>query len=245
MKSAYRSAELSCNLQTSRDGLLEEIASAGAVLQLVQFDECRNLPKGWNMDHIDPPLKLGDMDGRDLLQAEDNARELGEFLIRKARITDVKEIMHLINGFAAANFVLPRGPQYVYENIRDFVVAVRADGNHTLPGKDREAPESPLSILGCGSLHVLWEDLAEVRSMAVLGTYQKRGLGRRMIEFMKDEARGLGIKKLFAFTLAEGFFRALGFEPKGTQELPAKVWGECSRCPKYFKCDEVGMILDI
>jgi amino-acid N-acetyltransferase len=197
------------------------------------------------MDPIDLPPKRKDMDGQDLFHAEDNGRELGNFLIRKARITDVKDIMNLINGFAAANFVLPRGPQYIYENIRDFVVAVRPDPNHTQQSQEQETAEKPLLILGCGSLHVLWEDLAEVRSLAVLARYQKQGLGRRMIDYMKEEARGLGIKKLFAFTLAEGFFQALGFEPKGTQELPAKVWGECSRCPKYFKCDEVGMILDL
>ena len=174
-------------------------------------------------------------------------RQEGEFLVRKARISDVREILYLINGFAEANFVLPRGPQYIFENIRDFAVAVI---NGEKSDMQEEAEQSIASgnssaIVACGSLHVLWEDLAEVRSLAVHPDFQRRGLGRKIVEFMEEEARGLGVRKLFAFTLAEGFFSALGFEPKGTQELPAKVWGECSKCPKYFKCDEIGMILDL
>lgn len=62
---------------------------------------------------------------------------------------------------------------------------------------------------------------------------------------MKIEAKELGIKTLFTWTLAEDFFLALGFKRKGPEELSPKVWGECSRCPKYFQCDEVGMVLEL
>jgi amino-acid N-acetyltransferase len=151
--------------------------------------------------------------------------------IRRARVSDVREILDLVNGFAASNLMLPRGPQYVFENIRDFVVAV-----------DTEAKDK---IVACGSLHILWEDLAEVRSLAIHPDFQTHGLGKRIIEYMKEDARSLGIKNLFAFTVTAKFFETLGFELKNREEFPAKVWGECSRCPKYFKCDEVGMILEI
>jgi amino-acid N-acetyltransferase len=164
-----------------------------------------------------------------------------EFLIRKAGIGDVTEILKLLNMVADLHFLLPRGPQYIYENIRDYVVAVSAADE--IPGQGVE--DSPSMIVACGSLHVLWEDLAEVRSLAIHPQFQKCGIGRRIVECMKEEARELGIKRLFAFTMAEEFFRALGFEPKERDDLPVKVWGECSWCPKYFKCDEVGMMLQI
>jgi amino-acid N-acetyltransferase len=164
-----------------------------------------------------------------------------EFLIRKACIEDVTEILELLNMIADSYFLLPRGPQYIYENIRDFVVAVGA----TEETSEQGGKESPTRIVACGSLHVLWEDLAEVRSLAIHPQFQKCGIGRRIVEYMQEEARELGIKRLFAFTMAEEFFRALGFEPKERDELPVKVWGECSWCPKYFKCDEIGMILQI
>ncbi len=100
-------------------------------------------------------------------------------------------------------------------------------------------------IVACGSLHVLWDDIGEIRAMAIHPDYQHLGLGSKLIEFMKEEARQLGLKHLFTFTLTENFFKRHGFKRKARNELPAKVWGECSRCPKYFKCDEVGMVLDI
>lgn len=159
--------------------------------------------------------------------------------IRKARVTDVKGILSLINSFAASNLMLPRGPQYIYENIRDFTIAV--DEEKEAPEQCREQP-MPL-IIACGGLHVLWEDIAEIRSTAIHPDYQHKGLGRRMVDFMTIEARQLGIKTLFTWTLAEDFFRQLGFKRQGKEALSPKVWGECSRCPKYFKCDEVGMVL--
>jgi len=162
--------------------------------------------------------------------------------VQKAQIRDVEEILELVNGFAAMNLMLPRGPQYVYENIRDFVIA-----------SDRNVPVYSLTetrevlhlIVACGSLHVLWDDIGEIRALAIRPDYQHLGLGSKLIEFMKKEARRLGIKHLFTFTLTENFFKSLGFKRQARNDLPPKVWGECSRCPKYFKCDEVGMVLDI
>jgi amino-acid N-acetyltransferase len=87
--------------------------------------------------------------------------------------------------------------------------------------------------------------MAEIRAMAIHPDYQNKGLGRRLVDFMKKEAIELGIRRIYTFTLAEEFFKMLGFIPQLREELPAKIWGECSRCPKYFNCDEVGMILSI
>jgi len=172
----------------------------------------------------------------------DNSKEQDLFIFRKACVADVKEILELINGFAQSNLMLPRGPQYLYENIRDFFIAVPKSPSIT--EKARPKGKRP-KIVACASLHVLWEDIAEIRATAVHADIQKQGLGERITEYIIEEARLLGIKKLFAFTLAEEFYKKLGFERKDKEELPAKVWGECSRCPKYFQCDEIGMILNL
>ncbi len=111
--------------------------------------------------------------------------------------------------------------------------------------KDQPVPDEDCQIIACASLHVLWEDVAEVRSTAIHPDCQKLGLGKQLIDFLKVDAKQLGIKTLFTFTLAEEFFKALGFIRQKRETLPSKVWGECSRCPKFFKCDEVGMILEI
>ncbi|MBW2028258.1 MAG: N-acetyltransferase [Deltaproteobacteria bacterium] len=162
------------------------------------------------------------------------------FRIRKASVSDAENILELINGFAALNLMLPRGPQYVYENIRDFVVAVApATADPGEKGRDSER------VVACGSLHVLWEDIAEIRALAIRQECQSLGLGRKIFNHLKKEARALGIKRLFTFTMNEDFFKALGFKKIHRRDLPPKVWGECSRCPKYFQCDEVGMISDL
>jgi amino-acid N-acetyltransferase len=184
-------------------------------------------------DCIDPPPEEVPDEKRVKIAYPDviNGHAEGHFPIRKARISDVENLLELVNGFAAQNLMLPRGPQYIFENIRDYAVIV----DDSRDGR----------IVACGSLHVLWNDMAEIRSMAIHPDYQKRGLGRRLADFLTEEARQLGIKSIFTFTLSEDFFARLGFTRKLRDELPPKVWGECSRCPKYFKCDEVGMVLEI
>jgi amino-acid N-acetyltransferase len=171
-----------------------------------------------------------------------NTKDESRIAIQKAQIRDVEEIIELVNGFAARNLMLPRGPQYVYENIRDFVIA----SDRNVPVYSITETREVLHLLvACGSLHVLWDDIGEIRALAIHPGYQHLGLGSKLIELMKEEARQLGLKHLFTFTLTEDFFKRLGFKRQGRDELPPKVWGECSRCPKYFKCDEIGMVLDI
>ncbi len=196
------------------------------------------------MQYLEPPPepKLEKKGGKvRLKKALIKTKDKSEISIDKARIFDAEEILELINGFAASNLMLPRGPQYIYENIRDFVIAV----DKNIPVREGENQETLYLIVACGSLHVLWEDMAEIRSLAIHPDYQNMGLGRKIVEYMKQEAKQLGIKQLFVFTLKEKFFKALGFMQKSREELPPKVWSECSRCPKYFKCDEVGMVLEI
>lgn len=197
------------------------------------------------MEYIEPPPTPKSEDKKskeNFLKVLLNDKDEREIVIQKAQIRDVEEILELVNAFAAMNLMLPRGPQYMYENIRDFVIA--CDSNVPVYSI-KETREVLNLIVACGSLHVLWEDIAEIRALAIHPDYQHLGLGSRLMEYMKEEAKQLGIHRLYTFTLTEKFFKTLGFRRQDRSELPPKVWGECSRCPKYFHCDEVGMVLDL
>ena len=149
---------------------------------------------------------------------------------RHARIQDVDGMSSLINEFAAARIMLARGPLYLYQNIQDYRVI-------TIPVGGRE------TVVACGGLHVLWEDLAEVRSVAVHPALQRRGVGRSIVRDLVEDARALGAAHVFTFTLSPGFFATLGFSAVDRDTLSPVVWAECSKCPKFYKCDEVGMML--
>ncbi len=197
------------------------------------------------MEYIEPPPapkrheKKPKGKFRKVLLKDKDQRQI---VIQRAQIRDVEEILELVNGFAASNLMLPRGPQYLYENIRDFVIATDRD----IPVYSMtETKEILHLIVACASLHVLWEDIAEIRALAIHPDYQQLGLGSKLVEYMKKEAKQLGIRRLYTFTLTEDFFKTFGFARQNRAKLPAKVWGECSRCPKYFQCDEVGMVLDL
>ena len=164
------------------------------------------------MEQIDPPPapKPDEKKTKEKIRRV-HLKEEGErrIVIQKAQIRDVEEIIELVNTFAASNLMLPRGPQYLYENIRDFILA--SDQNvpvYSLP----ETGEVLHLIVACGSMHVLWEDIAEVRALAIHPDYQDLGLGSKLVEHMKQEAKKLGIKRLFTFTLTEDFFKTLEFK---------------------------------
>ena len=152
--------------------------------------------------------------------------------IRRAHVFDVEDILALINSCATSNLMLPRGPKYIYENIRDFVVI------------EAQTEMGEPQIVACGSLHVLWKDTAEIRSLATHPEFRGRGLGSNIVRYLVEDAKQIGIEQIIALTLIEEFFKELGFKPKRKEELPSKIWDECSRCPKYFQCDEVGLILE-
>ncbi len=153
------------------------------------------------------------------------AQTLPEITLRDAKVVDVARIMDLVNGLAAQGVMLPRSPASIIEKLRDFVV-VDVDG----------------VFAGCGALAVIWTDLAEIRSIAVDPKHQRLGLGKRMAEFLIDEARDLGIARVMAFTYVTGFFERLGFEVVEHDSLPHKVFTDCLNCPKFHKCDEVAVV---
>lgn len=142
--------------------------------------------------------------------------------IRKALATDVKPIHALINSCAQDGEMLPRSLNELYEHVRDMYVYEDYAGG----------------ISGVCALHVVWEDLAEVRSLAVSREARGAGVGRALAEACIEEARGLGVREVFALTYAPGFFKKLGFEIVDKSRLPHKIWGDCIRCPKFPDCNE-------
>lgn len=148
--------------------------------------------------------------------------------IRKAKIADTREIQKLINEFARREEMIPRSINELYENIRDFFVC-----------------EEEGRIEGVCALHVLWEDLAEVRSLAVRKEHQRKGIGRSLVKKCLTEAKSLGVKRVFVLTYQPDFFKKLGFGDIDKASLPQKIWGDCIRCPKFPECDEHALIVGI
>ncbi len=150
--------------------------------------------------------------------------------VQNARLTHAKAIHALIKKAAAADEMLPRALGEIYECIRDFVVAVDDDRGE---------------VVGCCALHVVWEDLAEVRSLAVEETARRCGLASRFVQTCLDEARTLGLARVFALTYVPQLFLSLGFHDISKDDLPHKVWSDCIRCHKFPDCDEQAVALDI
>ncbi len=146
-------------------------------------------------------------------------------LIRKATMHDVKAIHSIINQFAGKDEMLPRALNEIYENLRDFFICL-----------DDE------KVIGAAALHILWEDLAEIRSVAVLNDYQMKGIGKKLVTRCLKEASALGVAKVFALTYHPGFFKKMGFKDIDKNALPQKIWGECLKCHKFPECNELAVM---
>jgi amino-acid N-acetyltransferase len=149
-------------------------------------------------------------------------------IYRKPTFKDVEAIHKLINDYADKGLMLPRSRNVLYETLRDMIVA-----------------ESEHTVVGVGALHLVWEELAEIRAMAIAPEVTKQGVGRQIVEALVLEAKDLGVKTLFTLTYQPGFFAKLGFTEVGKEALPHKVWKECINCPKFPNCDETAMIREI
>jgi amino-acid N-acetyltransferase len=149
-------------------------------------------------------------------------------MLRKAQIQDVKEIQKLLTHFANRGDMLSRSLSELYEAIRDFYIC-----------------EDEGRLIGTAALHIVWEDLAEIRSVAVAENAGRKGAGTQLVQACIDEAREIGLKRLFCLTYKPDFFGRFGFRIVDKAELPHKVWGDCMKCVKFPDCDEIAMILDI
>ncbi|MEK6725326.1 MAG: N-acetyltransferase [Deltaproteobacteria bacterium] len=149
-------------------------------------------------------------------------------MIRKAKISDVKDIQKMVEVYAQKGEMLPRSLSELYDNLRDFYVY-----------------EEEGEVAGVCALHISWDDLAEVRSLVVAERHIRKGIGKKLVTACVDEAREFGIKRVFALTYQRLFFEKLGFHEIDKMQLPHKIWGDCIKCSKFPDCDEIAMVLDL
>ena len=145
-----------------------------------------------------------------------------------ATVQDAAGIHKLVNYWAAEGQMLPRTLAETYENLRDFFVIRQGD-----------------QVIACAALHIMWADMAELKSLAVDPDIQSRGHGSALVAACVEEGRRLGMQRLFALSYRPGFFERLGWQQADVMNLPRKVWNECYRCPKFPGCDEIALTFDL
>jgi amino-acid N-acetyltransferase len=151
-------------------------------------------------------------------------------MIRKATIKDIKVIHALLSDYGGQGQLLSRPFSELYDHVRDFFV-------FEVPGTK--------AVGGCGALQFCWEDLAEIRSLAVVKEYQGQNIGHLLVQAAIDEARTYAIKKLFTLTYRPDFFKRFDFSIIDRSELPLKIWSDCISCVKFPDCDETAMMLSL
>jgi len=151
-------------------------------------------------------------------------------MIRKATIKDIKAIHALLQQYGRKGELLPRPLSVLYDHVRDFTVYV----------DDKDA-----TVLGCCALQFCWDDLAEIRSLAVHPEHLGVRIGSKLVEHVLYEANSFEIQKVFALTYRPGFFRRFGFQQIDRSELPIKIWADCIMCIKFPDCDEIAMMKKI
>jgi amino-acid N-acetyltransferase len=140
----------------------------------------------------------------------------------------VKAIQSLINQYADSGQMLPRSLNELYEQLRDFHV-IEENG----------------SLIGVCALHVSWDGIAEIRSLAVRQDRKQQGIGSELVKHCLSEASELEVERVFVLTYQERFFRKLGFTDVDKKELPHKIWTDCLNCIKFPNCDESALIIAI
>ncbi len=151
-------------------------------------------------------------------------------MIRKATLNDAKQIHRILQEYGERGELLPRPLSKIYDHLRDFWI--HADDVDNL-------------VIGCCALQLCWEDLAEIRSLAVHPDHVGKRIGSALTETALSEAASYGVKKVFALTYKPGFFSKFGFNQIDKADLPLKIWGDCIMCVKFPDCDEIAMMNDI
>ena len=150
-------------------------------------------------------------------------------MIRKATQNDVRFIHGLLAHYGKQGLLIPRSLNSVYESLRDFVIAEDDNGQP----------------VGCCALKICWENLVEIRSLAIQPETQKSGYGTKLVEACLSEAVTLSFTKAFVLTYQPGFFGRLGFMEVSKNSLPQKIWADCINCVSFPDCDEIAMVLEL
>ncbi len=151
-------------------------------------------------------------------------------MIRKARIKDIKSIHKLLQEYGIKGELLPRPLSVLYDHVRDFSVYVDQRND---------------DVVGCCALQFCWDDLAEIRSLAVHPEHLRKKIGSKLVEAILSEAKSFEVKKVFALTYRQEFFKRFGFMKINRSELPIKIWADCIMCVKFPYCDETAMMKEM
>lgn len=146
-------------------------------------------------------------------QPVDHLQAVPEYVIRRARTADVQAIRRLVDAYSAGRILLSKEMVTLYEDVQEFWVAAGHDGE----------------LLGCGALHVMWEDLAEVRTLATNPSYTGRGVGTALLSQLLQVARDLGVSRVFCLTFEVEFFTRHGFEPLAGSPVEPEVYAQLLR----------------
>lgn len=145
--------------------------------------------------------------------------------VRKASAKDAEKLYHIIQGYAQQGIMLPRSLEMLHAQIDTFVIA---EMDHVL--------------IGCGSLTQLGPDLVEIRSLGITDGYKGQGIGRKLVDFLMEEARKQKMVKVMALTYEVAFFLKNGFTIVPKEVFPEKVWKDCMQCKKQYCCDEIAVL---
>jgi amino-acid N-acetyltransferase len=151
-------------------------------------------------------------------------------MIRKANLQDVKAIHRLLHEYGKKEELLARPLSQLYDHVRDFSVYM---------------DEKSQQLTGCCALQICWDDLAEVRSLAVHPDHQGKNIGTQLTETVLQEAKSFQVKKVFTLTYKPNFFKQFGFVTIERSDLPLKIWGDCIICVKFPDCDEIAMMKEL
>ncbi len=139
--------------------------------------------------------------------------EVSDVVVRKARTGDVRGIRRLIDDYSGERRLLSKATVAIYEDVPEFRVAITPEG----------------TVVGCGALHVLWEDLAEIRTVAVDRGQVGKGIGHMIVGALLDDARTLGVKRVFVLTFESRFFGSFGFKEIDGAPVPQVVYEQLLR----------------
>lgn len=144
-------------------------------------------------------------------------------------MSDVKDMQKLIEIYAKKGEMLPRSLLEMYENVRDYSVYTLDSGE----------------IVGVCAMHIFWDGLAEIRSLAVKQEHTHNNIGTSLAQACMEEAKGFEINQVFALTYKPEFFEKLGFRIVDKSLLPQKIWSDCLKCPQFPDCNEIALILEL
>jgi amino-acid N-acetyltransferase len=150
--------------------------------------------------------------------------------LRKALARDVTPVHDMLMAGAEKGLLLPRSRAQLFTALHDFFVL-----------EDEENGR----IAGCSALAIIWEGLAEVRSLYVDVDYRRQGLGARLVTACLEDAVAFGMPQVFTLTYQTEFFASIGFGIVPKETLPQKIWTDCIHCPKFPNCDEIAMIRSV